>query len=203
MHVNSFSETGTSTALIEYVKELQKRGYLTTVAFEHGSPDNHQATIEVVKEFSDIYPYKSFSELNRNAKNFDLAYFLKSGENDGKIIKGIPNAIHAVFQQYEEHGEAYAYISQWLANTMSEYVDRMTLKDRTRHIYKTHRMPRKSQFDFVPHAVKMPKQTENIRKKLKIPQDARLGIRYGGLEKFDIPWVHNAVSEILDRDRNN
>jgi len=51
-------------------------------------------------------------------KSCDVAYFIKYGNNDGKMIPGIQDIIHAVFQSYDPHGERYIYLSEWLAHRM-------------------------------------------------------------------------------------
>ena len=34
---------------------------------------------------------------------------------DHRLIPGVRNAVHALFQHYRPYGDAYAYISQWMA----------------------------------------------------------------------------------------
>lgn len=196
MHSNSISERGTSTAIYEYAIELQKRGHQIEVAYDSTRPDNHKGTLRNFSDEFECTPYDSFSILANHAKSrFDAAYFIKAGFNDGLLIPGILNSVHSVFQHYEPHGDRYAYVSKWLASEMAKNKN-VFLPTRIRN-----RVPNPfAKLPFVPHIVDLPTQSDNIRSQLGIPLEANLGVRYGGYDTFNIPWVKGVVKELLDTD---
>ena len=196
MHSNSISERGTSTAMYEYAAELQNRGHHITVAYDSTRHDNHAGTLQIFSNEFECLPYDNFSKLAQYSKSqFDVAYFIKAGFNDGLLIPNILNSVHCVFQHYEPHGDRYAYVSKWLAHEMAKQKNTL-ISSRIRH-----RIPNPFiRLPFVPHIVNLPGKSESIRAELKIPSDAYLGVRYGGFDTFNISWVQNFVKEILDRE---
>jgi hypothetical protein len=106
-----------------------------------------------------------------NLKDCDALYHIKSGEKEIFSPEGIPYLVHAVFKS-EPHGDRYAAISEW-----------MGIRD---------------SIPFVPHIVKHPPTEGNLRKFIHIPNDATVFGRIGGWDSFDIPWVWDAIKEILD-----
>lgn len=62
--------------------------------------------------------YGSKEELISLAKqnSIEVMDFEKQGDNDGLLIPGCKNVVHAVFQYFDPHGDVYAYISEWLSN---------------------------------------------------------------------------------------
>jgi hypothetical protein len=196
LHDNSITERGTSTAIFDYGLALKRRGHEVSIAFEKGDFNN----LKVIKNFEEsfeLFGYRSFSELRTLPKTqFDLAYFIKSGENDGKLLANIPSVVHAVFQCHEPHGEVYAYVSEWLASRMRQKAalqvvtkGRITkiLKDADRKLY-------------VPHMVNIPKPQSNLRKSLKIPAGATLGVRFGGYDSFDVDFVKQEIVRMVNLD---
>jgi hypothetical protein len=100
------------------------------------------------------------------------AYFIKSGEDDGKLLSNVYNSIHAVFQHKQIHGDSYAYVSEWLA-------EHMGMKG-----------------SFVPHIVWQPSPTLSFRESLNIPNNNIVVGRYGGMNDFDLPFVWSAIYNI-------
>ena len=82
--------------------------------------------------------------------------------------------MHAVFQNYNPHGDTYAYISEWLSLKMTE-----------------------GRTPFVPYIVELPLVFEDIRAELEIPPEALVLGRTGGPDQFDIPFVHEVVTQAI------
>jgi len=180
-HLNSISERGTTTAALEYAEELKRLGHDVTFGFNQKDSTNNSLFIRNISNNWHLLPYLDFDVFaNSGAQQFDYAYFLKSGENDGKFIPGIENYIHSVFQSYEPHGNVYAYVSEWLAKQMKVHTAVSSEKD----------------FLWAPHIVNMPEKDANLRQKLGIPKSAIVGIRIGGYDTFDINFVRELVDEL-------
>jgi hypothetical protein len=184
MHLNSISERGTTTAAIEYALELRKIGNEISFCYDLNETSSNAMFVEnLAKEFR-LYSYSDFQSFAKSqGKNYDYAYFLKSGEHDNKLFPGIKNYVHVVFQNYAPHGDRYAYVSEWLANEMSRQNSNLDSKV----------------FKWVPHIVDMPTPDRDLRKNLGIPNSAVCGIRIGGQDSFDIQFVRDLVSDLCQR----
>ena len=97
-------------------------------------------------------------------------YQIKPGRNDGWVVPGVRNCIHAMFPSTEFHGDVYLYVSRWLSRAMTGRDDR-----------------------FVPHLVNQVPAQGNLRRELGIPETARVFGRHGGADTFDIPFVQRLV----------
>lgn len=97
-------------------------------------------------------------------------YQIKPGGNDGWVVPGVRNCIHAMFPSTEFHGDVYLYVSRWLSREMTGSEDR-----------------------FVPHLVGKLLAKGNLRGELGIAATARVFGRHGGIDTFDIPFVQKLV----------
>lgn len=178
-HSNQICLRGTEVALYDYAhfNETILKNNSYVIYNKNNSWNEELAIQKFSRRYSDrVLCYENFDELDNlvKEKNIDICYFIKSGGNDGKLSKIKPNAVHAVFQEYEPHGSSYAYISEWLSNTMTG-----------------------GKTPYVPHIVHLPKPTKTIREELGIPNDAFLFGRYGGVHEFDIDFVKKIVTEFV------
>ena len=116
--------------------------------------------------------YRNRAELGAKLRKegVDVLYQIKPGRDDGFVIPGIRNCIHAMFPETEFHGDIYAYVSPWLSRVMTGRTDR-----------------------FVPHLVPRHQAAENLRSTLRIPAKARVFGRHGAADTFNIPWARHAV----------
>jgi glycosyltransferase involved in cell wall biosynthesis len=187
MHVDHLSERGSTTALYEYAKCLSQLGHEISIFYQKNSPYTNLLALAEMSKFFYTHGYSDFYEINNKFEGqFEYAYFLKGGESDGKLIDGAKNYVHSMFQFWEPHGDSYAYVSAWLADTMRRKQEVVDRKNKFKSIGNV-------EFNFVPHIVDMPKTFQNIRKKIGVPEDAICGVRIGGKDSFDIPWVHWAI----------
>jgi hypothetical protein len=175
-HSNQLGYRGTEISLYTYAKYneeiLGNRSII--VSDKHASHG-----LEAYEKFNSRFPtylYDHFSEVQSIAdkERVDVFYAQKSGQYDGKLLSGVKNSIHAVFRYKQPHGEAYAYISEWLANHMSQ-----------------------GELPFVPYIVeKLPTNNLNLRTELGIPNDALVFGYHGGRDSFNIPFVKDVVREL-------
>lgn len=177
-HVNQFSLRGTEVAIYDYAHFnevlLNNRSVIASQRQSSHHPD-------VVKKFSDRFDIRYYDTLEELQKivideRIDVFYALKPGQNDGVMLENVKNCVHVVFCHYQPHGDVYAYISEWLADAVSDG-----------------RQP------WVPHIVSLPEVEGDLRRELNIPENAIVYGRHGGLETFDIPFVKREIYKIAAR----
>ena len=173
-HSNQLGLRGTEVALYDYARYneeiLGNRSLIVSDSTkELSSLPKFKSRFDVHLyggNFSDCYPFLE-------QKSADYIYYIKSGENDGKLVSGIKNLVHTVFQIREPHGDAYMYVSEWLANQMG------------------------TPGSFVPHIIDLPEPTRDYRETLKL-QDRIVVGRYGGYNDFDLPFVWQTIYRTLE-----
>ena len=178
--LNSLSFGGVEVAVFDYAYYNQALLNNESIILykENGSKP------EIKKKFEDhfkIFSYKQIEDVKTivNNENVDVIYTLKSGENDGFIVPDVKNCNHVVFMHNEPHGNRYVYISKWLSTVMNYGLT-----------------------PYVPHMINLPKESGNFRKELEIPENAFVIGRYGSSKEFNIPFVKDAIFEIL-KERND
>lgn len=103
----------------------------------------------------------------------DVMYHIKSGEDDGVRFPRVRYAVHAVFNARRPHGDRFAAISEWLGE--------------------------RDGVPWVPHIVKLPYHTTNLRSQMRVSDDILIFGRHGGADTFDIPWVWDIVYEVAEK----
>lgn len=184
-HDNTLSYRGTSVALYDYAYYNQEYlGNESVICYCRSQPyfSDGGTEEEVVNKFKNTFKvvsYENPTEINSicDSEDIDAAYFIKSGHFDGRISNR-KNLIHCVFQDYQPHGDVYAYVSEWLSNKVTN-----------------------NQNPFVPHMVNLPEPNGDLREKLNLNGKIVIG-RYGGLTTFDIPWVNVAIMKLLYENPN-
>jgi hypothetical protein len=171
-HSNQLGIRGTEVALYDYAHYnetiLGNKSYIISDA---------SADLTALEKFQKRFPvflYKTFKESISyvDQETITHVYYIKGGDDD-KIISGVHNAVHGVFQNRITTGNSRAYVSEWLANKIGE--------------------PNLC----VPHIVSLPEPTICYRNNLNIsPEQIVIG-RYGGLNEFDLHFVHKTIYEIL------
>lgn len=177
-HSNQLNLRGTEVAIYDYARYSEE--YLGNDSIILAKDPNiwkysHPLVIKKFKNRFPVFFYENFNDVEKilDNNNIDVFYAIKAGINDGVVSKNRKSVNHVVFQHYEPHGDVYAYVSEWLGKKYN------TL--------------------FVPHMVTLPEINENLRIELNIPKDAIVFGRHGGVETFDIPFVHQAVIEVAKK----
>lgn len=173
-HSNQLGMRGTEVALYDYA--LYNESILGNKSIIISDKNKELSALDKFKSRFEVFLYNDFKEAQSliDKSKIDFTYFIKSGNNDGKLLSNTKNSIHAVFQEKQVHGDNYAYVSEWLAAKMG-------MPDR-----------------YVPHIVTLPEPTKTYREKLNIPKDAIVIGRYGGFNEFDISFVCTAIDNALD-----
>lgn len=127
-----------------------------------------------------VVTYNSSEDLNQNLKKYDIdiLYHIKYGRNDTYMPTCVFNIVHCVFDMTEQHGDVYAGISQSLALKFNSTL-------------------------YVPHMCSMKYcDNGNFREQYKIPINACVFGRYGGMDTFNLPWIADALLNILNINEN-
>jgi len=189
-HTNTLNYRGTTVALRDYAHYnrtlLGNESVLAYDAsldyFQDGG--NEQEVVTHLQQDYEVVDYSNREQLYSYCKEnqIDVAYFIKSGSNDGLLVPNIKNVVHCVFQDHDPHGDVYAYVSQWLSEKITQ-----------------------SQYPWVPHIVQLPEPDPEFRQQFREAAELEDKIvigRYGGLSTFDLPWVHEALISFADQNPN-
>lgn len=173
-HSNQLGIRGTEVALYDYAL-----GNIEILGNESIIISQKNADLQSLDKFTEkfkVYLYNDFSEVENiiDDENIDAIYYIKSGENDGKLVNNAKNLIHTVFKHKEPHGDVYAYVSKWLSDEMSN-----------------------GEFPYVPHMVNLPKHELNYRDNFNLNNKIVVGW-YGG-NNFEIPFARQAVIDIAKK----
>ena len=173
-HSNQLGIRGTEVALYDYA--LYNEEILGNKSYIISSSAGDLQTLGKFQKRFEVFLYESFKDTFKFAENkqIDSMYFIKAGDNDGKLMPYAKNLIHAVFQNKQPHGDRYAYVSQWLAEQMG--------------------IPQ----NYIPHIVQLPAPQKSYRSKLNISQDSIIIGRHGGFNDFDLPFAHSAIYKALE-----
>jgi hypothetical protein len=199
MHDNALSERGTTNALLNYAKILSSAGFEVGISFYEKNKANNKDLIKKLNNEFNLIPYRNFEKFKkRESGAWDRAYWIKSGENDGKILPGAWNVVHSVFQAFDPHGQCYIYVSKWLADEMrrkhknSDLIEN-AIQQGTENA---------GDFEYLPHVVERVLGKEGnrniLRRSLGIDEKDIVGIRYGGTDTFDLVAAQGAIARTLD-----
>ena len=108
-------------------------------------------------------------------QNADVLHMRKAGDNDGLLSKSCWNVVHCAFPILEPHGDAYCYISEWLARKASG-----------------------GKLPFIPHIVEKPEPVEGFRKEWGIPEDANVFGWIGAPDSFNLPAGIDTVRHLAN-----
>lgn len=201
MHDNSLNERGVTTSIEAYGQILSSLGWTVEIAYEASNRENIPEVVERIGNQFQLRPYEEFSQLEKTQKDYDAAYFQKSGAQDGKVFNITPTLIHTVFQEYDPHGRSYVYISKWLAQKMKSQ------RFNTRYLLKGVRArmlgcSNAREFDFVPLASNVERQKPLRDGSYGLTDGNFVILRYGGLDSFDLPWVQRELIEFVNEHLN-
>jgi len=181
-HENSLCARGTAIALFDYAYFCKRKfDFDCSIIYNEHIEANDSTAIEKFKnEFGAVRSYTSPEDMNNILEELkpDAFFMEKGGPFDGIISKVSKNWIHAIApcRKDQVYGDRFAMGSQWLSKMSG------------------------NQIDFVPYMVNFPEtHEENFRSEYNIPEDAIALGRNGGSDTFDIPFVKQAVADILNK----
>lgn len=134
--------------------------------------------LDAYKKFNDrfiVEYYKTQKNIDEIVEKHNIShlYVIKLGLKDNNISTKCRNLIHCVGTTSEPHGEVYSTLDE---------INRMS----------------RTNFPVVPHIVRVNDTLDNMREELKIPDNAVVFGRYGGLNEFNISFVYDCIKEILN-----
>lgn len=192
-HTPQIDVRGTCTALFDYAVIMREIYGIDAVIITRDyetCTDHDSIAIQKFSSVFNILRYQSSTLDNItdivNRIDFliqyscsDMLYCIKYGTDDGIVSKIVPTSVHCVFDLSQPHGTVYAAVSKTLAEKYS---------------YRS----------YVPHMVRIKSSNiiDNLRHKLDIPSNAIVIGRYGGMDTFDLKFVHDVIRAIV-RSRNN
>lgn len=172
-HSHGLTLRGSEVALLDYAllneSILGNRSYL--VVLERPGLESH-SVFQSWKSKIPCLVYRNREDLAAKLRRekVEILYQIKPGRNDGFIVPGVRNCIHAMFAHAEFHGDVYVYVSRWLSRVMTGREDR-----------------------FVPHLVRTFPCRGDWRAKLGIPPEARVFGRHGAVDTFNLAFVQETV----------
>ena len=155
---NQLCERGTTVASYDYAYYNQTiLGNKSYIFYDKNNPYNKKEIIEKFKKHFIIHETDDFKEVDEYLVKYNIShiYIIKSGAIDSRLSKVAKNCIHCVFTCSEPHGEVYSSIAPWVEGNNNKY-------------------------PVVPHMVNLPKNNNNMREKLNIPENAIVFGGYGG-----------------------
>jgi hypothetical protein len=175
------NERGVAVAIFDYASQARALlGVEPVILHDTSVPPDPAHVARFAEEFP-VHAYQSEAEMQRliEREKIDTAYFLKTRRRDPRVARSCRTAIHEVFKFFNPHGDAYAYISQSLADAMTG-----------------------GRYPAVPHIVAPPAPRANLRAALGIPADAFVVGRHGAPGEFNVPFAPRAIEEALARRKN-
>jgi len=142
---------------------------------KHGRDASLETYLKFKKRFQVEY-YTSQQDIDEIVDRHKIThlYIIKGGTYDGLLSTKCINLIHCVFNTSQPHGQIYSAIS-----------------NDVNRLFNTN-------YPVVPHMIRNFETNLDLRQELKIPYDAIVFGRYGGLETFDIEFVHQAIQKVLE-----
>lgn len=172
-HSNQLGIRGTEVALYDYA--YYNEVLLGNKSYILSDGNSDLTTLNKFQKKFEVFLYNKFEECFSfvQQKKISHVYYIKGGD-DSKLIPGVHNSIHGVFQNKITTGDSKAYVSEWIANRLNE------------------------PGLFVPHIVSLPEPSICYRNNLNIlPNQIVIG-RYGGFNEFDLPFVHQTIYKVLE-----
>jgi len=175
-HDNCLCERGTTVSLYDYA--YYNKHYLGNESIIMFIGNDKRNVPEVLNKFEKEFTLRPYNNWKNEAdhileeENCDILYMQKAGEWDGKMASPniCKNIIHCVFNTQFKHGDVYCRISNCFGNN----------------------------YPVVNYMINLPNVDTNIRQKLNIPENAVVFGRHGGMDQFNIKYVHQAIDKFTD-----
>ena len=167
-------ERGTTVAMYDYAYYNKLYGNESIIFYDKNHKSNNISVISKFKKEFEVYSYDSFEEIDK----YELDYFYNiKATNDSCQLTRFKNLSHIVFEINENIpslNEIVTPVSQWVKGSKN--------------------------MECVPHMINLPTgNNENLRNELGIPESSIVFGRHGGYDTFNIPFVHEAIKEILEK----
>lgn len=131
-------------------------------------------TVERLGSILELYFYDNLESIIVD-QNISAIHILKHGQHKNNMTSSIPVFVHCVFDMSNPHGSVYAGVSKTIADKYNSGL-------------------------YVPHMIGLKPTVNgiNLRNFYNIPTDAIVIGRYGGMDTFNIPWVWDVISNLVN-----
>ena len=170
------NERGVAVALFDYA--VQARAVLgVEPVVLHDISDGVDAA--QAARFASVMPLMGYRDAAERAAlieaaRVDVAYALKTRRPRYPQSPVGRTAVHEVFGFFDPHGDAYAYISPWMAQTAAA-----------------------GRYPAVPHIVDPPAPSGDLRAEFGVPAEAVVIGRHGGPDQLNVGFVAPALEAAL------
>ena len=174
-HSRLLTERGSEGAMLDYARMNRSiLGNESVLCLPDWPEYAGNPLLQKWREEFPVILYRGKNDLGRKLEKegAEVVYLTKPGPDDGFLVPGLRNCVHAQFLCDEFHGDAYAYLSSWMSRVMTGRED-----------------------SFVPFFVPQFVSEEDLRSELGIPKGAKVFGRHGGWDTFNIPFARRAVVE--------
>lgn len=218
LYSGSFSERGDSVTLISLAHLIKNHlGHDVVICIPGTSRHVSDKRIEEAKNQGiEVVRFSKKSDLDNFAveqsithtyvfsggTRTSLPYFDPAKKESFRIAK-TKHITHVVFRNYDLHGDAYLYVSDWLFKSARP---RLLLKKLSTKLFPRTAVRAPKMIDAFPHFVDtsgLLGTGVRLRKSLGIPAEAKVLGRIGGFSEFSDPAAKQAVNRILDSSDEN
>jgi hypothetical protein len=170
------NERGVAVALYDYAFHARALLGVEPVILHDASGSVDEEQLSRFTRAFRVRPYRGAEQRDEilEDERVDVAYFLKTTRALYPLSPARRTAVHEVFRYFRPHGDAYAYISSWLAAAAAA-----------------------SRYPAVPHIVDPPKPQANLRSEFGVPAGAVVVGRHGASDQLDVPFVKPAIEAAL------
>ncbi|MDE3175023.1 MAG: hypothetical protein KGM15_02815 [Pseudomonadota bacterium] len=170
------NERGVAVALYDYAFHARRRLGVSPVIL-HDAGQGVDA--EQVARFAAAFAVREYRNAAERAaaieeERVEVAYALKSTRPRYPLAPRGRTVVHEVFRFFDPHGDAYAYISPWLAQAAAA-----------------------GRYPAVPHIVDPPPPRGDLRAAYGVPRGAVVLGRHGGPDQLNVPFVAAALERAL------
>lgn len=177
-YLNEMNYRGVSNSTYNYAnlneKILKNR---SIIFFNNKNIFNKKEVINKFKKKFQVIGVSKFQDIdNFKIKKIDFIYVQKGGEKDNWESKKIKTLIHVLYPQKlsQRHGYKYAFISEWLSKSFSNY-----------------------KIPFVPYITTLKNSTKDLKKKYKIKKNFKVLGYHGGESSFDLKFAQDAIKKTV------
>ena len=183
---NKLTLRGTEIAMFDYAhfneNILNNKSIILTRNYDN-IKDQNNSSLELYIKFKirfQVEYYLNQQNIDEIVERHKIThlYIIKYGTYDGLVSNKCINLIHCVFNTSQPHGQIYSAISADVNRLFN------------------------TNYPVVPHMIRNYGTNQDLREELNIPSDAIVFGRYGGLETFNIIFVHQAIQKILETRTN-
>ena len=170
------NERGVTVALYDYAFHARRLLGVEPVVLHDASGDIDAAQ---AARFAAAFPLRGYRNAAERAaaiedERIEVAYALKSTRPRYPLSPGRRTVVHEVFRFFDPHGDAYAYISPWLAEAAAA-----------------------GRYPAVPHIVDPPSPRGDLRAEFGVPREAVVIGRHGAPSELNVPFVAAAFEAAL------